>query len=106
MTVDASADPGRDDGRSKRVRSSYVAEHARDFERAAFMVGRTEYTYAKSHRKVEKGREISMRKILKDEHPKVLQAKTDEWKKHLDHDMFTVRHDLTEAALKKEGKNV
>ena len=46
-------------------------------------------------------------KWLPDEAKKQLEAqKTKEWKKHIDHDMFDMCPELTEASLKAQGKNV
>ena len=75
-------------------------------ERVAFLVSRSEYVDARQMKKREKGREINRNRLPPGSEADYKSSMKNEWIKHLNHDVFEIRYDLTADGLKAEGKNV
>ena len=67
---------------------------------------RIEAQSAHDHKKKTKGHEVNVTKLAPHLHDKFVAADAKELRKHVEHDVFTVRFDLNAFDLKKAGKNV
>ena len=84
---------------TKRARQALQA-------RIAFLTSRTDYVDPKAYKRKEKGREIARHRLPQGTEEQYEKAMAEEWKKHLDHDMFDIQWNESAADLKKAGKNV
>ena len=90
--------------KARLLAEEHPAERAKRQARIAFLVSRAEYLDARDHRKTEKGREINARKLPPGSEADFEEARLDEWQKHIDHDVFDIRYDLSGADLQAQGK--
>ena len=84
---------------TKRARQALQA-------RIAFLSSRIDYVDPKVYKRKEKGREIARHRLPQGTEEHYEKAMAEEWKKHIDHDMFDIQWDESAADLKKAGKNV